>query len=298
MDLHKKILFMILAAWLPAAAASCSWARTPMPPVQQVISLSPFITETIYLLGAQDKLVANTTYCNIPPQAAQKEKIGSVTQVNVEKIISLRPDLVIASALTRTKQILILKNQGIRIMEIANPVTFDQICDLTLKIGQTLGHQGRAAKIVADTRAKIQAIRDRVQNFAARRVFIQIGLKPLHTANKEMFINSIIETAGGINIAQDLPSGIYSRERVIQENPDLIFIATMGSSKKAGLLEKKRWMQFSSLNAARNHEIHVLNPDIVCSPTPVSFAEGVGRVADLIHPASADPPPSLEGETP
>jgi len=298
MNLHKKIFFMILAAWLPANAAPCSLARTPMPPVQRVISLSPFITETIYLLGAQDKLVADTTYCNMPPQAAQKEKIGSVTQVNVEKIISLRPDLVITSALTRAKQIFILKNQGIRIMEIANPVTFDQICALTLKMGQALGHQDRAAKIAADARAKVQAVRDRVQNFAARRVFIQIGLKPLHTANKEMFINSIIETAGGINIAQNLPSGIYSRERVIQENPDLIFIATMGSSKKAGLLEKKRWMQFLALKAARNHEIHVLHPDIVCSPTPVSFAEGVSRVAARIHPVSADPPPSLEGATP
>ncbi|MDD9302483.1 MAG: ABC transporter substrate-binding protein [Desulfobacter sp.] len=273
-------LFLTLVAFiLPALSAG----QSPVM-VTRVVSLSPIITETIYLLGAQDRLVANTHYCNVPPDAAKKEKIGSVTQVNVEKIISLSPDLVITSALTREKQIQVLKNQGINIMEIENPKTFDQMCAITREIGQALGREREAVAIVAAAQTQVKQIRERVSCFSPRRVFIQIGLKPLHTVNKDLFINEFILLSNGVNIAQDQPSGIYSREMVIRENPDVILIATMGTSKKAGFLEKERWMKFSSLRAGVNNEIHVLDPEMICSPTPASFAMGLAQVASLIHP--------------
>ncbi|WDP91010.1 MAG: ABC transporter substrate-binding protein [Desulfobacter sp.] len=279
----KKSLTGIICLTLTVFLAAAS-GRAEEPPARRVVSLSPIITETIYLLGAQDALLANTSYCNVPPEAAEKEKIGSVTHVNVEKIISLSPDLVITSALTREKQIIILKKQGIRVMEIKNPKTFDQMCDLTRQIGRALGRSGEADNITAGAGDRVAAIRDRVAGLPPRRVFIQIGLKPLHTVNKELFINEFIRLSNGVNIAQDQPSGIYSREQVIKENPDVILVATMGSSKKAAVQEKKRWMGFASLRAGSNNEIHVLDPELICSPTPVSFAQGLARVASLIHP--------------
>lgn len=255
-------------------------------PSTRVVSLSPIITETIYLLGAQDALLANTQYCNVPPQAAEKEKIGSVTQVNVEKIVSLSPDLVITSALTREKQIRILRNQGLRVMEIKNPKTFAQMCDITLAIGRALGKEAEAQKIVARAGREVAQIRDRVAGLTPRRVFIQIGLKPLHTVNKDLFINAYINMSNAVNIAEDAPSGIYSREKVLQENPDVILVATMGTSKKAGRMEKDRWARFGSLRASANNEIHVLDPETICSPTPLSFAKGLAEVAALIHPGA------------
>ncbi len=258
------------------------------PVARRVVSLSPIITETIYLLGAQDALKANTNYCNVPLEAAKKEKIGSVTQVNVEKIISLSPDLVITSALTREKQIRILKRQGLRVMEIKNPKTFDQMCAITQKIGKVLGKSREAEAITAAARGRVGEIRGRVARLHPRRVFIQIGLKPLHTVNKDLFINEFIVLSNGINIAENQPSGVYSREQVIREDPDVMLIATMGSSKKAGVFEKKRWMKFPSLKAGANGEIHVLDPELICSPTPVSFVLGLDRVAALIHPESSE----------
>lgn len=267
------ILFFLMVL---SAQASVAAAR--------VVSLSPIITETIYLLGAQNALVGNTSYCNVPPEAANKEKIGSVTQVNVEKIISLSPDLVITSALTREKQIRILKKQGIRIMEVKNPKTFEQMCDLTRQIGGAVGKSREAENITAKAGTRVQAIQKRVAGLPPRRVFIQIGIKPLKTATRELFINEFIRLSGGINIAEDLPSWVYSREQVIKENPDVILVATMGSSKKAAVLEKNRWMGFASLKAGVNNEIHALDPELICSPTPVSFAQGLAHVAALIHP--------------
>ena len=277
--------FKMLWFWISVLACIPGWAAAQPPaPAGRVVSLSPFITETIYLLGAQDQLIADTSYCTVPPEAAQKEKIGSVTQMNVEKIISLAPDLVISSPLSRKAPLKILRSQGLRVMEIRNPKTFEQMCTITLKIADALGKTAQAQVLVQQASKDVDRVREQVAGLRPRRVFIQIGLKPLHTVNKDLFINEYIIQANAVNIAENQPSGIYSREEVIKQDPNVILVATMGSSKKAAVFEKKRWMAFAFLTSVKNHEIHVLDPEVICHPTPVSFASGLRQVAVLIHP--------------
>jgi len=251
---------------------------------ERVVSLSPIITETIYLVGAQDKLIANTTYCNIPESAQFKEKIGSVTQMNVEKIIRLRPDLVIASPLSREKQLLILERQSISVLRAQNPKTFDQMCDMTLNIGDRLGKQENARRIVDIAKNEANRIWEKTRGLTKPKVFLQIGLKPLHSANKDMFINEYIRYGGGLNIAENESSGVYSREKVITENPDVILIATMGTSKKAGEMEKQRWLSFHGITAVKENRVHVMDPEMLCSPTPTTFVKGLNAVVPLLHP--------------
>ncbi|MBW1897811.1 MAG: ABC transporter substrate-binding protein [Deltaproteobacteria bacterium] len=265
--------------FLPASAAGGSHALP-----ERIISLGPIITETIYLLGADKKLIANTTYCVLPPDARLKEKIGTVIQMNVEKIISLSPDLVLANALTKQKQINILESLGIRVVKFENPKTFSEMCQMTLKIGRVLGKEEKAKQIIEKTRKEVDAVIEKTGKLLKKRVFIQIGIKPLHTAVKETFVNEYIELAGGENIALNEKSGVYSREKVLQENPDVIFIATMGSSRTAGENEKAGWMKFRSITASRNNEIFILDPDIICSPTPVSFVKALKEIAKKLHP--------------
>ena len=257
-------------------------ANTTIP--QKVISLSPIITETIYLLNAQDLLIADTSYCNSPKEAQFKEKIGSVIQMNIEKIISLHPDLVIASPLSRKKQIQILQNQKIKVTKIQNPQTFPQMCDITMTIGKALGKTDMAKRIIAAAAIEVEAIKLKTAGLPKKKVFIQIGMKPLHSANKDTFINEYIKYSGGINIAENEKSGIYSREKVLKENPDLILIATMGTDKKGGEIEKQKWMKFTSLNAAIKNQIYVLDPELILSPTPVTFVKGLKQILSLIHP--------------
>lgn len=277
--------FKTLWVWVSVLVCVPAWAAAQAPgPAVRVVSLSPFITETIYLLGAQDQLLADTSYCMVPPEAAQKEKIGSVTQVNVEKIISLQPDLVISSPLSKEKQLNVLRSQGVRIMAIRNPKTFGQMCAITLKIADALGKTAQAQSLVQQASDDVDKVHAQVAGLSPRRVFIQLGLKPLHTVNKDLFINEYIIQANAVNIAENQPSGVYSREEVIKQDPDVILVATMGSSKKAAVFEKKQWMAFSFLTSAGNNEIHVLDPEVICHPTPVSFASGLKQVAVLIHP--------------
>jgi len=258
---------------------------TARPVPQRVISLGQTITERIYLLGAGDRLVANTVYCVEPEDAKYKEKIGTLLQANLEKIISLKPDLVIASNLARQKQLTKLKAMGIRVVQFSYPKSFEQMCRQFIELGEILGQGKTAEEIVQDARKRVAAIRMKVEGLPQKTVFMQLGIKPLHAVTKKSFLNDYIELGGGINVALNEGGGTYSREKVLSVNPEVIIVATMGSSEgEAGKREKERWMTYPSIAAVKNQNVYVVDPDKLCSPTPVTFVEALREIAGLIHP--------------
>ena len=263
-------------------------------PLNRVVSSGPLITDMIYQLGADPRLVGVTSYCAIPEGKEKKPIIGTVIQINVEEIVRLQPDAVFASTLTRIKQVQALRNQGLQVIQFDNPPDFDTLCDMLLKLGTLLGKKQAALDIVKAATAKVDQIRKTAETLEKRTVFIQIGIKPLKTAEQGTFINNYIELAGGINIAGHTGSGIFSREHVLKKNPDVIFVATMGTSLKAGNAEKAGWMKFSALNAVKNNEIHVLAHDSVFSPTPLTFAHTLMLFFSHIHPKAAETLKSME----
>ena len=96
----------------------------------------------------------------------------------------------------------------------------------------------------------------------------------------DSFFNDFIQLAGGENIAADAPSGLYSQEMVLEQNPDVIIITAMGI---AGEKEKRRWANFQSINAVKTRRIFIVDADKFCSPTPVSFAEALEQMSSLLH---------------
>ena len=276
------IFVLLLGITLFLVPGTCK-ASSSVP--EKIVSLGPIITDMICLLQAEDKLVAVTSYCSLPKSSAPKQIIGTVMQMNVEKIIRLEPNLVLANALTRQKQIDALKKQGVTVLRLPTPHNFDDICQRLIDLGEMIGKYEKALTIVSQAQKQVEKIKSAAMSKPKRTVFIQIGLKPLKTSAKNTFIHEYIEFAGGINIASEANDGVYSREKVLEQDPDLIFIATMGSSKKAGENEKKAWQRFAFLKAVKNNEIHILDPDIVCSPTPEQFANGLMEFYQRIHPA-------------
>ncbi len=251
---------------------------------QRVVSLGPIITEMIYLLKADKQLIADTSYCIVPEDAKNKEKIGSMIEMNVEKIVGMRPDLVLASPLSKKKQLSMLENLGVRVKRMENPKTFSEMCQLTMTMGEILGKVENARLVIDDAKKNVDAILSVTRNLPKKRVFMQIGVKPLHTASRDTFLNEYIEYAGGINIASLEKTGVYSREKVLKDNPDVIFITTMGSAETLGEQEKETWMRYPSLKAARDKEIHILDSYLVCSPTVDKFATTVKKIAQILHP--------------
>ena len=209
--------------------------------LKKIISLSPLITESIYLLGAGDILIANTVYCTRPEDAKTKEKIGTLLEINIEKIVSLNPDLVLASSLTRPKQLEKLKILGYKVIQFTYAKSFNEICEQFIYLGELIGKKENALNIIKDIKIQIEKIKSITASLPKKNVFIQVGVKPLFTVSKDTFINDFIEFSGGINIASDSKAGVYSREKVIASNPDIIIIVLMGIE---GDKEKKIWQNF------------------------------------------------------
>jgi iron complex transport system substrate-binding protein len=256
-------------------------ARALENPPKRIVALAPSMTEALYLLGAEDLLVGNTTYCVTPDAARHKEKVGSVRSPDLEKIVSLKPDLVLATALTNPKTIEKLKSLGVEVMVLPAPKDFRHLCDQFLELGRKVGGEGRAREVVASAEENVAAIRRRIAGLPKPKVFIEIGARPLVTANRGYFINDFVKLAGGTNIAEDSKIGAYSREEVLRRNADVIIIVTMGI---AGEKEREAWRKFRTLNAVKYNRIYSVDSRKVCSPTPATFAETLKEIAGLLHP--------------
>ncbi|MBI5143769.1 MAG: ABC transporter substrate-binding protein [Candidatus Omnitrophica bacterium] len=248
---------------------------------KRIVSLGSALTEELYILGAEDRLVGVTIYCERPPRAKEKEKVGNVVKVDLEKILSLKPDLVLATSLTDSRSKEKLKNLNIKVAEFTYAKNFSQICNDFLRLGRLVGNEKEAKGIVLKAKKRVEFIRDKVKDLPKHKVFVQIGAKPLHTVTKDSFINDFIEFAGGINVARVSRSGLYSREEVLKNNPDVIIIATMGI---VGQNEKRSWQKLTTMEAVKNDRIYIVDAYKICSPTPVSFVEALEEITNLLHP--------------
>ena len=277
--------WLLLTALLAAVAGQTAQAAPrPGQPYERIVSLSPLLTENIYLLGAGDSLVGNTIYCHRPAAARDKVKIGSLQELSIEKIVALRPQLILASNLTPPPQVEKLQRLGHQVEVFRQPVTFADICAHLLQLGQVLGKKALAEAIVAQARHKVEAVRQAVASQPRPKVFLQVGAHPLFSSVKSSFTNDYIEFSGGINVAGDLRSGAVKMEQVMALNPDLIIIAVMGTEHGVGAEEKRRWQEYPAIEAVRADRVHVLDPDLVCSPSPLTFADTLVGIARLIHP--------------
>ncbi|MGV1099493.1 ABC transporter substrate-binding protein [Thiovibrio sp. JS02] len=255
-----------------------------LPQAKRIVSLGPLNTENVYLLGAGDRLVGDTSYCVRPEAARHKEKIGSVMQVSIEKIISLKPDLILATALTRPEQLKQLQNLGLRVVRFRQPASFKEICGQFSELGQLLGATAEARRIIDQARGEVEAVQRKVAHLPRKKVFLQVGTRPLFASLESSFTHDFIALAGGLNIAADQRSGVLNPEKVIAADPDLIVIAIMGSETGIAGEEKEKWQRMPVLKAARAGRVHVLDPASVCSPSPMTFARTLGIIAALIHP--------------
>jgi ABC-type Fe3+-hydroxamate transport system substrate-binding protein len=274
------ILLFACALLLSVLSDASSLTETCAP--QRIVSVVPHITEELYLLGVQDRIVGVTIYCQRPPEAQNKERVGAVVEVNVEKILSLRPDLVIASPLTDQKQIQKLQDVGVRVEIFHAPEDFEELCNGFLEVSRLVGREQEAQEIIKRATEELAYIKGNVSGLPRPQVFIQIGTKPLVAAGGDSYIDDFVAFAGGVNIAHEVKTSVYSREEVVKRNPDIILIAKMGI---AGEREKATWAKYKTIRAVQEGKIYTVDPYRFCSPTPLSFVESVRELVRLFHGA-------------
>ncbi|MCL2789450.1 MAG: helical backbone metal receptor [Desulfobulbus sp.] len=274
---------------IPVAGVMQDAAAQSGPVYARIVSLSPLLTENMYLLGAGDSLVGDTIYCNRPAAARDKVKVGSMQELSIEKIVALRPQLILVSNLTPQQQVEQLQRLGYQVELFRQPASFADICAYLLRLGQVLGKNAQAEAIVSQARKKVALVRQAVAAQPKPKVFLQVGAHPLFSSVKSSFTNDYIELAGGINVAGELRSGAMKMEQVMALDPALIIIAVMGTEHGVGAEEKQRWLGYPAIGAVRAGRVHVLDPDLVCSPSPLTFADTLVTIARLIHPQAIIP---------
>lgn len=272
----KKIAVVVIIFLLNIGIV---FAREDIP--ERVISLGPAITESLYLLGQGQKLIGVTIYCSKPAEAKAKEKIGTVREVSVEKIISLEPDLVLATSLTDPKTVMKLRETGIKTVVFDEPKNYEQLRQQFIKLAALVGKELPAEGILRESDARIEAVRKRFDSFIKPKVFIQIGAKPLFAATGNSLLNDFIIFSGANNIALDAANGLYSREEVLKRNPAVILIVTMGIAADS---EREAWQKYNSIDAVKNKRIYIIDSQKVCSPTPLGFAMALEEIVVILHP--------------
>jgi len=246
---------------------------------KRIVSLVPWVTKSLYLMGEQKRIVGCTSYC--PVQTTDKiAVVANAMSVNIEKIVTLKPDVVFASSLNKPETIDNLKKLGISVVFQPYPESFEEICKYFVQIGKVVGQAAKASQIVNQQEIRLAKLEASIPKGQNPRVFIQIGAKPLFCSVPGTFMDDFIRFSGGKNSAAGLKLGSVTREYVLKQNPDVIFIVTMGIMAEE---EKETWMGYKSLSATKSKRIFILDADKTCSPTPVLFVDALEEMIKLMY---------------
>ena len=237
-----------------------------------------------FLLGAGERLVGNTIYCVRPSAAREKVKVGTVMQVSLEKIISLKPDLILTTGLTQQKQIIRLRQLGFRVVHFNQPKSFAESCEQFLELGRVLGLEEKAAMIIDQIQKEVDIIKHAVAGYKKPRVLLQIGAVPLYVSGADSFTGDYIELGGGINGIGTGISGKINYEQAIAADPEVIIIAIMGSETGVAAEEKIKWQKYTVISAVQTGRIHIVDPDLACSPSPATFLQALKIITGHLHP--------------
>lgn len=272
-DMRRVLIQVLLVALLQLTFTSAHGK-----PYERIVSLAPSLTMNLYYLEAQESLIGCTSYCEIA-RPDNKQIVASAVKANIEIIVRLNPDLVIVSSITNIETIEMLRKFGIHIEVFQTPKSFEEICDQFLRLGSLLGKSTLANEIISETKDRIAQLQKEQTWTGGQKMFIQIGAKPLFTVIPNTFMDDYILLTNGTNIASDLTKGTITRESVVARNPDVIFIVTMGI---VGEEEKMIWEGFESLSASKHNRIFIIDSNLACTPTPLSFVKTLEIVSNLL----------------
>ena len=263
--------------------------RVPETP-RRVVSLAPSITEIIFSIQRQDLLVGVSRFSDYPAAAREITKVGSYVHLDLERIVSLRPDLCIAIKDGNPREIAErLEGMGIPVYAV-NPQNLATVLEAISEIGALLNAESQAHHLLEELRGRIHHIDQLVSTAAYRpKVFFQIGIAPIVSAGADTFIHELVEYAGGINLAQtEKGYPRFSREQVLGLAPEILIITSMA---RGGLFEEVRseWLGWKNMPAARDGHIYIEDANLFNRPSP-RLVEGLELLTRLIHPELFEDP--------
>ncbi len=256
--------------------------------VARVVSLSPSSTEIVYALGAGDRVVGLDRYSDWPPETRKVDKVGANLEPSLERIVALRPDLVLTATTANTQATTqAIERTGIAVF-VSKADTLAQIYEDIESIGDAIGRLPEARVLTRSMRARLEALRARHAGRRPVRTLLVVWSEPLVVAGRASHLDDLITAAGGVNIVDDsaIPFPNYSLERVMARAPEALVVGThaYGSPPLAPL------ERLTTVPAVRDHRVYLIDGDLLFRPGP-RVVEGAEALARLLVPEEAHVPP-------
>ncbi len=257
-------------------------------PAQRIVSLAPHITENLYRIGAGGQLVATVEYSDYPAPARRLPRVGSYNRLNLEQVIALEPDLVIAwEAGTPPLQLARLEQFGIRVVR-DNPTTFAELAAALRRLGELTGHGPAAEALAREVERRSAQVRDANRLRPPVKLFYQLWQQPLMTLNQTQLIHHMIETCGAVNPFARRPEAAprINLEAVLAANPDLIVAGVRSGQEAQGLPDdwQQFWQPWSQITAVREQLLFSVPTDLTHRPT-LRALEGMEQICAAVEQA-------------
>ncbi len=293
---RSLIVFLLLGA---LSLAACRGERTALPPsdlptreitdglgkktklpakIDRAVSLAPNLTEIAFAVGAGDRLVGVTSFCDYPEQAKQIQKIGDTLNPNVETIIALKPQVVLVSTASQMENFTkTLEQQNIAVF-VTSPNSLDDIYGSISQLGEIFGTAEQAARLVDEMKRRVAAVEAKTADAKKMRVFAQIDKNSLYTVGKDSFITDLIRRAGGESLTADLTTAYpkISRETALALKPEAIIVSDSENNREPNEV-------FADSPAVRNGKVFRVNADLLSRPGP-RVVDGLEQIAKNLHP--------------
>ena len=250
--------------------------------VDRVVSLAPNLTEIIFAVGAGDRLVGRTSFCDYPPEAKKIQEIGDTLHPNTERIVGLRPQVVLVSTASQleafSKQ---LEGHHIAIF-VTDPHDLEGVFKSIERIGAIVNKDNQAKQLIEQLRKRTEAVEQAVASRPRVRIFYQLYAEPLYTAGHDAFVTDVMRRAGGDSVTADVPGAWpkYSAESALAARPEAIVLPTGGASGDANSIVAPA-LQKSP--AALSGRVYRINDDHLSRPGPRSV-DGLEELARALHP--------------
>lgn len=248
----------------------------------RIVSLAPHVTEQLFAIGAGENIVGAVEYSDYPEVAKTIPRVGGYSRLDLERLVALRPDLIIGwQSGNSSQQLERLEALGFVVYR-SEPRRLEDIPRNMERLGVLTGNETEAGRQADAFRYELEVLRKTVADRPERSVFYQIWNRPLMTVNGEHLISEVIEACHGRNIFAELPAltPTVSEESVIAADPAVIIASGMGHERPEWLDAWRAWPQ---LQAVKNQALHVINPDLIQRATP-RLLKGAKVVCRLLHP--------------
>ncbi len=296
---------LIAALALAALAPASAWGLevvdqvgrtlTMAAPPQRIASLDPSVTEVLYAIGAQDLLVGVTDFCDYPPEARRKPHVGDMLSPNLETLVTLKPNLVVATREGNRKETFDqLERLGIPVY-LVDPITVRDVLKLIADLGELTNRRDGAAAVTRDLERRIAAVQERVAGRPQPRVLYVLWPEPLIVPGRGALVTELITLAGGASVTADQGQGYprLSLEAAVGRKPEVIILARHGS--RGGATAREQWQRLESIPAVKSGRLYTADGDLMHRYGP-RMVVGLETLARLIHPeAFAQPDATTRG---